>query len=240
MNICVICSEDYEDSYDQCPYCGCPKDKYTIANLGFPGKLEQQYILIGLKMGSGGRQYLSLMSQKTGKKILAGKVQAQEKELQYLVTEQRREKLPELPAVYEMSKQPSELIFLFEDVPGVTLRELAERNYPLEEQTIQHAMDFAADISERLVQQGYRLGKTDWSSCVITDTGIRMRDFGGKEIQSGETDLFSEWRRPPYTNMQRTGIKEILLENRAQLIIIALLSVILIFEIISLLTHSVR
>ena len=84
------------------------------------------------------------------------------------------------------------------------------------------------------------LGKTDWSSCVITDTGIRMRDFGGKEIQSGETDLFSEWRRPPYTNMQRTGIKEILLENRAQLIIIALLSVILIFEIISLLTHSVR
>ena len=74
MNICVICGESFEDSYDRCPICGCPRNRYTIAGLGFPRQLERIYILVGFKEGSGGQQYLSLMSNATGRKILAGKI----------------------------------------------------------------------------------------------------------------------------------------------------------------------
>lgn len=232
MKRCVVCGEQYGEEYRYCPVCGCPEGKYTIAGLGFPEKLEQQYVLAGLRQGSGGRQYLSLMSRKTGRTILAGKLSAGESRLQQLVSRQMEEKLPELPAVYETAMDLGEMVFLFEEVPGVTLRELAERDYPLDVETVRHAMDFTARQLEILAQRGVELGQTDLNSCGITESGIRLRDFGGEQRNPEEEARFSGWTVESGQERGKVSLGSLLGQNRVLLIVVGALALIVIIQLV--------
>ena len=168
MNICVICGEKYEDGMKNCPICGC--QKYTISQLGFPEMLEEQYVPAEMTIGSGRRRYVSLINKETGEAILAGRFLPEEIQLQDLVEKQERESAPELPEVFKTIRNTSGMIFFFEKVPGVTLGELAQQEYPLNEENIFHVMDFTRQQLKQLSKRGFFLGQTDLYSCGITET----------------------------------------------------------------------
>lgn len=236
MRICVICSESYDDSYAQCPNCGCPKERYTIEGFGFPEKLNQQYILTGLKRGSGSRVYLSLMSRKTGKKILAGKIPVENEAIMHLILFQKQKRIPGLPIVYEVLKKPSEMMFLFEEIPGMTLAELAEQEYPLDESLVRQAKGVVTELVDFLGTQGQMLGTTDLNSCVITENGIKIADFGGTDPKKETQDIFLGWQ-PDEKKTTEILMSQILWKNRKLLIVLGILAIILTLELIFLFAH---
>lgn len=232
MKMCAICGEHYGEGYANCPNCGCPDQKYTIAGLGFPQRLEQQYELAGLRRGSGGRLFLVLTDRRTGGRILAGKIPPEEKWMQQLVLRQKEERLPQLPAVYETGWLSDHLIYLFEEVPGVTLEELSQREYPLDAETVRHAKNFTGEQLRLLAARGYVLGKTDLSTCGITSLGIRLRDFGGEELPPGKGDNYSGWLPGVSGKKNGVSLKEILRRNMPQLIIALVLALIVAVQLI--------
>ncbi|MDO5346298.1 MAG: hypothetical protein Q4E91_11215 [Lachnospiraceae bacterium] len=222
MSICVICGENFGDRYHSCPVCGCPRDRYTIAGLGFPKILERQYVLAGLKEGSGGQRYLSLMSRNTGKRILAGKIPADDQALGALLLRQKESGSAYFPMVYETAEQAGEVFFLFEEIPGETLKERGERESP-ESLPLPDAQ-FVEEVRKKMEMPGGTGAALDPGSCIWTGDGFRLRDFGApsayEETSGGE-------------KTEKKGF--LLFDRRVQFIIIAVLSVIFLAELFALL-----
>lgn len=224
MKICVICGECLQEDYDICPVCGCPKDRYTIEGLGFPNNLERQYMLAGIKEGSGGQRYLLLMSKNTGKKILAGKIPEEEKELCDLLVNQRKCGDGYFPMVYEIANQSEEVIFLFEDIPGETQKELYEKEYPPVGQSV-FGTDRALEIiRKKLTELGGETIRPDPGSIIWNGEEFRMRDFGCLSLEDGFAGETTE--RSVAVNKNR-----LFCMRRVQLTVIVILSVILMAEL---------
>lgn len=137
MNTCVCCGNEYQEKMTECPYCGCPKNYFSIPFVFQKGAFLQTHILIGKRDTCTGENAWVFWNQAEQKKVEAFVIPAGEegkafyKNLEKLSTDPYSGNIfPKIVSRVWIDNETGGY-YVIEVEEGRLLSHIIEREYPL-------------------------------------------------------------------------------------------------------------
>ena len=181
MKVCMICGEKYDQDETVCPYCGCPEDRFSFENMGFPAALNAEYKIIGFKDNEAFSPSLILSNRNNGQRVMAARI-PEGNGCRYFFSKlkfQKKNKLRELPGI--ISVYSEEGFYLYEEIQGKTLQSLLERENPLSPRKTDYLMIQIQGLIMALRRQGFIYGPITPYDCCINKNGVHLISLGSDE-----------------------------------------------------------
>lgn len=183
MRICIICSEEYEDSFSECPYCGYPIENALENQPSFPEKFLKRYSFMKSGDNRGTEQTWIFWDNEEQTSVTVGKLlkgEAGAKTAERLRSFQQHEDLNLYPRILEIcdSSDVEEGYYIYEKLEGQSLAEMVERKNPLPESFVQSLEQRLKEVCKKMNERGLRHGDLNLNNIWQSEGEIRIADYG--------------------------------------------------------------
>lgn len=183
MRVCIICGEEYEEVYSECPYCGCPEDYKIHSKQEFPEQFSRRYSLMPIGNHLKMNETEIFWDNEKQRVIAAGILIADEcgnRMLNQLRTIQQCGYLDMFPEILEIY-EPNGVIngyYIYEKPEGLSLGRMVERRNPLAESEVQLIEKELERICAEWQSHKISHGCLDLNNIWLSDGKIQIADFG--------------------------------------------------------------
>jgi hypothetical protein len=189
MRICVNCGNEYPESFSECPLCGYPAWLNGYPETEYVHFLRNRFDLIRVRDGKWVLWDGMLQRKLLCRRIPAGMEGDQMLELLHLV--QAYESVKPYPKLVEVCREAEEEgYYLTEDVNGITLQEIVQRQNPPDVSYTDQIAGEVYALMSWLSASPFHHGSLNLGNLVILQDGSIVPDGYGKNIRiSAEEDI---------------------------------------------------